>query len=121
MEQIINKLDNIYDNELNISVYKRFNDWTLQEKKQLLEIYYIICKNEHHIFDLVYSLHGCDSWEDVFRDYNCRDIDDKTDGVKIALDELEKIIDKNKTYRCYITRNGYGNGDAERKTRIDKN
>lgn len=88
----MNKLNNLEDNDFN-SNQNAFADWTLKEMKQLLEIYYIICKNEHHIFDLVYRCHGCDSWEDIFRDYNCRDLEDKTYGVKIAVDELEQMME----------------------------
>jgi len=59
-----------------------------EEVKQLLELYLLISKNEHHIFDLIYRYHDCDSWEDIFRDYNRDYLDDKVRGVEIALENL---------------------------------
>ena len=89
METIIEKLDqNNYEK-------KQFDTWSLEEKKQLLEIYLIISKKEYQIFDLIYSYHGCDSWEDIFRDYNIKDLNDKARGVKIAIDVIkEKMKEK---------------------------
>ena len=90
MENIIEKLDKMNDDN-NIIL----DQWSLEEKKQLLEIYLIISKKESQIFDLIYRYHGCDSWEDIFRDYNKTDLDDKARGVKIAIDEInERITDK---------------------------
>ena len=65
MENIIDKLTKIEDNN-------SWKNWTLEEKKQILEIYFIISKKEDHIFDLIYNYHGCDSWEDIFRDYDSK-------------------------------------------------
>jgi len=71
------------------------DQWSLEEKKRLLEIYLIISKKESQIFDLIYRYHGCDSWEDIFRDYNKTDLDDKAKGVEIAINEInERITDK---------------------------
>ena len=86
MENIIEKLKQIkdYDNK------KPFNDWSLNEIKQLLDLYFIISKKENHIFNLIYSYHVCDSWEDIFRDYNIRYLKDKADGVEIAIEEINK-------------------------------
>jgi len=85
MENIIDKLTKIEDNN-------SCENWTLEEKKQLLDIYFIISKKETHIFDLIYKYHGCDSWEDIFRDYDSKYLEDKTTGVEIAINEIvEKI------------------------------
>ena len=85
MENIIDKLTKIEDNN-------SWKNWTLEEKKQILDIYFIISKKEIHIFDLIYDYHGCDSWEDIFRDYNNKYLEDKTTGVEIAINEIvEKI------------------------------
>ena len=81
MENIIDKLNKIEDNN-------SLNNWTLEEKKKLLDIYFIISKKEAHIFNLIYNYHGCDSWEDIFRDYDSKYLEDKTIGVKIAIDEI---------------------------------
>jgi hypothetical protein len=89
MENIIEKLDKINDDNIVLDT------WSLEEKKQLLEIYLIISKKESQIFDLIYRYHGCDSWEDIFRDYNKTILDDKARGVEIAIDEInERITEK---------------------------
>jgi hypothetical protein len=64
MEILIEKIDKIKDNK------NPFDDWSLVEIKQLLDLYFIISKKENHIFNLIYRFHGCDSWENIFRDYN---------------------------------------------------
>ena len=85
MENIIDKLAKIEDNN-------SCENWTLEEKKQLLDIYFIISKKETHIFDLIYKYHGCDSWEDIFRDYDSEYLENKKRGVEIAINEIvEKI------------------------------
>ncbi len=68
------------------------NQLTLEEQKELLEIYKIISQQEEQIFDLIYSYHGCDSFEDIFRDYNSNYLSDKTEGVKIALKKINNQI-----------------------------
>jgi len=55
-------------------------------------MYYTISQKEKYIFGLIYRHHGCDSWEDIFRDYNKEYLKDKADCVKIAIEELENII-----------------------------
>lgn len=89
MENIIDKLAKIEDNN-------PWKNWTLEEKKKLLDIYFVISKKETHIFDLIYSYHGCDSWEDIFRDYDSKYLEDKKNGVEIAIHELVEIIKSNK-------------------------
>ena len=85
MENIIDKLTKIEDNN-------SLKNWTLEEKKKLLDIYFIISKKETHIFDLIYDYHGCDSWEDIFRDYDSNYLEDKINGVEIAINEIVKEI-----------------------------
>lgn len=90
MEQIIEKLNQMEDpQDHNDDPWK---SWSLKEKKQLLDMYLVISKKEDKIYDLIYDLHGCDSWEDIFRDYSGRKMDDKTEGVVIAVDEITKRI-----------------------------
>lgn len=81
LEAIIKKLEQVKHKS-------DWKQWTLDETKQLLELYYTISKQEPHLFYLVYKYHGCDSWEDIFRDYNSQYLKDKTDGVKVALDAI---------------------------------
>ena len=78
MESIIDKLTKITDNN-------SWNNWTLEEKKKLFDIYFIISKTETHIFDLIYDYHGSDSWEDIFRDYDSRYFENKTTGIEIVV------------------------------------
>ena len=89
MENIIDKLIKIKDN-------KSWENWTLEEKKQILDIYFIISKKETHIFDLIYNYHGCDSWEDMFRDYDSKYLEDKIIGVEIAINEIVEEIKSTK-------------------------
>jgi hypothetical protein len=81
MENIIDKFTKIEDKNC-------WQNWTLEEKKKILDIYFIISKKETHIFDLIYNYHGCDSWEDIFRDYDSKYLEDKTTGVEIAINEI---------------------------------
>ena len=73
-----------------------FDNWSLEEKKKILDIYFIISKKETHIFDLIYNYHQCDSWEDIFRDYNIRYLKNKTTGVEIAINEIVQEIQTTK-------------------------
>lgn len=85
MENIIDKLAKIEDDN-------SWKNWSLEEKKKLLDIYFIISQKETHIFDLIYYYHGCDSWEDIFRDYDSKYLEDKTIGVEIAINEIVEEI-----------------------------
>jgi hypothetical protein len=90
MELLIEKLNQIKDNKQGLV------NWSLKEKKQLLDIYLIISKKESHIFKLIYSYHGCDSWEDIFRDVDIKNLEDKVVGVEVAIEEITKQINKEK-------------------------
>ena len=95
MENIIDKLNQIKDEDTkNI-----WNNWTLEEIKNLLNIYFIISKKEAHIFELIYSYHGCDNWEDIFRDYSTSYLEDKATGVEIAINEIIDQIKKDKRHK----------------------
>ena len=92
MDKLIDKLNKIEDET------HKWDDWSLEQKKQLLELYFAICKKEAHIFELIYCHHHCDSWEDIFRDYSTRYLNDKASGVEIAIRCIEDEIEgKNKT------------------------
>lgn len=80
---IFEKLDNMDPSTV-------WNDWSLQEKIRLLELYRILSKKESHLFDLIYSMHDCDSWEDIFRDYDREYLNEKTIGIEVALNNLNK-------------------------------
>jgi len=86
MENILKKLDKIKDEDHNI-----WKNWSLEEKKLLLNIYLIISKKETHIFDLIYRYHCCDSWEDIFRVYDEEYLRDKVEDVEIAIKMIEEI------------------------------
>jgi hypothetical protein len=92
MENIIEKLNQIDEDENYTKC--TWDNWTLEDKKKLLDIYFIICKKETYIFDLIYKYHGCDSWEDIFRDYNIKYLEDKTIGVEIAIDEITNKLNR---------------------------
>jgi hypothetical protein len=78
-------LSKLKENEFNT---KKFS---YQEIKKLLQLYLIFCKKEDEVFKMIYSIHGCDSYEDIFRDFDYRYIEDKIAGVEIALNELDNI------------------------------
>ena len=88
MENIIDKLNKIEDDDC-------WEKWTLEEKKKLLDLYLLISKKETHIFNLIYNYHGCDSWEDIFRDYDSEYLEDKKRGVEIAINEIDEKIKSN--------------------------
>ena len=88
MEHIINKLDKM-DNESN-----DWKTWTLDERKKMLEIYFIISKKESQLFNLIYRYHGCDTWEDIFRDYDMTYLQDKAAGVEVAIEGINERIEK---------------------------
>ena len=90
MEIVIEKLNQIKDNK------QGFDNWSLEEQKQLLDIYLIISKKETHIFKLIYDYHGCDNWEDIFRDYDIKILEDKAVGVEIAIEGINEQINREK-------------------------
>jgi hypothetical protein len=96
MEDIINKLNQIKeeynDNHKYNNTKSIWKNWSLEEIKKLLEIYLVISKKEAQLFDLIYSYHGCDSWEDIFRDYNISYLEDKAAGVEIAINEIDEKL-----------------------------
>jgi len=82
---IIEKLKQINDTDK-----KAFDNWSLEEIHELLDVYFTISKKEAQIFGLIYRYHGCDSWEDIFRDYKKRYLKDKADGVAIAIEAVHE-------------------------------
>ena len=91
MDHIIDKLNKIEDE------IHHWDEWSLEDKKKLLDIYFIISKKETHIFDLIYKYHGCDSYEDIFRDYSETYLNDKANGVEIAINEIVEQIDRSES------------------------
>ena len=100
MTDIINKLERFADDALKADMAStkcteaKLTSWTLEEQKKLLDVYLKISENEEYIFKLIYNHHGCDSYEDIFRDYSVRYLEDKTSGVKYAIREISKKIDR---------------------------
>jgi hypothetical protein len=85
MENIIDKLKQVKSKD-----NKPFADWSVEEIRKLLDIYLVISKKEQCIFNLIYSYHECDSWEDIFRDYDIQYLKDKKEGVKVAIKGLSE-------------------------------
>ena len=83
MENIIEKLDQEKNN---------FDNWNIKEIQKLLDIYLIISRKEDIIFNLIYRYHGCDSWEDVFRDYNVNYLRDKVSGIEVAINAIKRFF-----------------------------
>ena len=63
--------------------------WSREEKKQLLELYLIMSKKEALIYYLIWNNHECDSWEDIFRDFSRKLLEDKAIGVEVAIETLD--------------------------------
>lgn len=84
----LNKIENIKN---------AWDNWSLEEIMALLNIYFIISKKEIQIFDIIYKNHGCDTWEDIFRDYDEKYLEDKINGVEIAINEIKRkyIFERN--------------------------
>jgi hypothetical protein len=70
------------------------SSWTIEEHKQLLEMYLLISKHEPSIYKMIYRYHGCDSYEDIFRDYDRQWLNDKKNGVQVAIDEIDELLKK---------------------------
>lgn len=69
-----------------------WRDWTVEEKKKLLETYLVISEKEAEIFDLICLCTGSDTWDNIFRDYTSQDLHDKVDGIEYALAKLEENV-----------------------------
>ncbi len=92
MDNIIDKLKNNLNKNSSKNIWQ---DWSPVEIAKLLEIYLLICKNEENLYQLVYSLHGSDSYEDIFRDYDYRLLEDKAQGIEEALDTAIENLKEN--------------------------
>lgn len=73
----------------------RWKSWTREERYTMLKLYYLITKHEASLNDLVYKYIACDSWEDIFRNYDDQLLQDKARGVKIALNHFDEHVDVN--------------------------
>lgn len=69
-------------------INETFYFWSREDKIQLLKLYKIFIDREPQLYELVYQNHNCDSWEDIFRDYDRVLLADKARGVDIAIDNL---------------------------------
>jgi hypothetical protein len=90
MENIIEKLKEINN------IKSILDNWSLEDIKKLLDIYFIISKKEEHIFDLIYIYHKCDRWEEFFCDYEMQYLKDKVNGVEVAITEINEIMKQKK-------------------------
>lgn len=76
------------------SILSKLNDEkqiTNLEKIQILKLYLSVSKREYEIFKLIYDIHGCNAYKDIFKNYYPYYFESKIDGVEIAIEELEKI------------------------------
>jgi hypothetical protein len=69
-----------------------WENWSQNEMIMLLKIYHSFCKKEARIYDLIYKYHDCDTWEDIFRDYNESVLEDKSYGVEVAIRRIENLL-----------------------------
>lgn len=99
MENIIEKLSQIDNSEST-----PFKSWTMEERKQLLELYLLISKKESKIFQLIYNFNGTDCYEDIFRDYDRQYLKDKIDGVQDAIDMMNEKSEQEAEIKIEIIR-----------------
>ena len=80
-----------------------WNTWNKDEQIKMLKIYLKIVKREADLYDLIWKNHGCDSWEDIFCDYNQNELSEKAYGVKASINTLENGFnyDSDETYSYY--------------------
>jgi len=57
------------------------------DQRRLLEDEYIKTQHEIDINELIYHNHGCDSWEDVFRD-KIPQLKERCYGIRVALETM---------------------------------
>jgi hypothetical protein len=68
----------------NGKIYKEYQTNLSNLKNELKKV-----KDEIDVCNLIYSLHGCDSWEEYFS-HNVPELETKLYGIQVAIDELEK-------------------------------
>ena len=56
----------------------------------ILENELIRVENEITVSQLIYAYHGCDSWEDMFRD-NIPELEQRCMGIQISIDEVKRV------------------------------
>lgn len=83
---------NILDKLRNFQDKNDWRNWTLEEQKEMLEIYYLICEKESYLFRLICNNNADSSWDDILLDYDSKYLDDKTTAVRDALDMINKRI-----------------------------
>lgn len=76
----------VIQTEFNPNQLIDFKHMTSHDKKLILERELIHAKNKKGIYNLIDSLHVCDSYEDIFRNPRLRDF---VDAIEIAIDEID--------------------------------
>ena len=101
----LNNIDNGLNSNDLVYIFKKlktvdhpilgWRSWSNEEIKTLMKVYLMICKKESSIFEMIYDHHSCDTWEDIFRDYDQQYLEDKKYGVEVALRIIhEKLNEK---------------------------
>jgi hypothetical protein len=76
-----------------------YNCLSVDEKKELLKKEIKKIEHDIAISELVYSLHGEDTYEDLFRD-NVQTLLEKIDGINLAIKSLDEDGSSNDEYDC---------------------
>ena len=69
---------------------KGYHVLTHEEQIELLKKELSKIEHEINISKLIYSFHGCDSYEDLFRD-NVPRLIEKMEGIQIAIDTFNNL------------------------------
>lgn len=85
-----NKIGKLENSINNVSEIKE--NLSTEETRRIITNDLNKTKNEIYVSKLIYSNHDCDSYEDFFRD-NIPLLENKCDGIQIALDNLKNDDD----------------------------
>jgi hypothetical protein len=86
MDALLGKLQNAREKSIN------WSNWTPEEQLSLLKLYSVFVKRESDLYQLIYSSHGCDTFEGIFRDYDEVDLRDKLVGINITTKIMKQKI-----------------------------
>jgi hypothetical protein len=107
MDELLGKLQNAREESID------WSNWTPEEQLGLLKLYSVFVARESDMYNLIYSSHGCDTFEGIFRDYDEVDLQDKLRGLNITMKNMkEKITEARRNPRSRVVtivkpNNGY--------------
>ena len=86
---VFKQIQNLYIQRMN-NDENPYNLLSVEKQLELLKKELEKVKHEINISKLIYSNHGCDSYEDLFRD-NVPRLIEKMEGIQIAIDTFNNL------------------------------